>query len=222
MGADRPRNHGITDTRARFRDFVFSWLIAAIALSGACSRKPPDDTADYTARLAAARAQKDADFQNASDSPVPAAKRSEFLPLAYFPIDDVYRVPAELRASTGGATLEMPTSTGEIRQMRRVGTLEFTLKAKPMKLSAFVEIGSQNLDHLFVPFTDLTSGTETYPAGRYLDLDRNATGLYVIDFNRAYQPYCYFNPTYDCPYPPPENRLQVPIRAGEKLKHPNR
>jgi uncharacterized protein (DUF1684 family) len=103
-----------------------------------------------------------------------------------------------------------------------VGTLEFTLKGQPMKLSAFVEVGSPNLDHLFVPFTDLTSGTESYPAGRYLDLDRNATGIYIVDFNKAYQPYCYFNATYDCPYPPPENRLPVPIRAGERLKHPNR
>ena len=78
--------------------------------------------------------------------------------------------------------------------------------------------GAPDVDHLFVPFTDLTSGTETYPAGRYLDLDRTPTGIYVIDFNRAYHPYCYYNPTFDCPYPPAENRLRIPIRAGERLK----
>jgi len=72
-----------------------------------------------------------------------------------------------------------------------------------------------------VPFNDLTSVTETYPGGRYLDLDRTKTGIYEIDFNRAYTPYCYYNPTYECPYPPPENRLKVAIRAGEKLKQPN-
>ena len=82
-----------------------------------------------------------------------------------------------------------------------------------------MEAGSQSFDRLFVPFTDLTSGSETYPAGRYLDLDRNRTGIYIIDFNRAYNPYCYYNPTYDCPYPPRENRLRVPIRAGEKMKN---
>jgi len=112
----------------------------------------------------------------------------------------------------------MPTSVGAERQMRRVGTLEFALKGRPLKLSAFVEVGAPNVDHLFVPFTDLTSGTETYPAGRYLDLDRNATGLYEIDFNRAYHPYCYYNPTFDCPYPPAENRLSVPVRAGERVR----
>ena len=66
-----------------------------------------------------------------------------------------------------------------------------------------------------MPFSDLTSGTETYAAGRFIDLNRNATGIYELDFNRAYIPYCYYNPTYECPYPPPENRLKIPIRAGE-------
>lgn len=197
-------------------------VVAFAVLAVRCSNKPPDDTADYVQKVAAARAQKDADFQAAADGePIPKSKRTEFLPLAYFPIDDSYRVPAVLRPAEGGAIVQMPTSTGETRQMRRVGTLEFSLKGRPMKLAAFVEVGSANLDHLFVPFTDLTSGTETYPAGRYLDLDRNATGIYIIDFNKAYQPYCYFNPTYDCPYPPAENRLQIPIHAGERLKHPN-
>ena len=62
-----------------------------------------------------------------------------------------------------------------------------------------------------------TNGTETYPGGRYLDLDRTATGIYDLDFNRAYHPFCFFNPTYDCPVPPRENRLTIPIRAGEQL-----
>ncbi len=68
-----------------------------------------------------------------------------------------------------------------------------------------------------MPFTDLTTGTETYAAGRYLDLERTATGIYEIDFNRAYHPFCYYDARFDCPYPPPENRLQTPIRAGERL-----
>ena len=67
-------------------------------------------------------------------------------------------------------------------------------------------------------FTDLTSGAETYPGGRYIDIDPNRTGIYEIDFNRAYNPYCYYNPTYECPYPPAENRLKIPIRAGERMK----
>jgi len=69
-----------------------------------------------------------------------------------------------------------------------------------------------------VMFSDMTSGTETYAAGRYIDLDRTASGIYELDFNKAYHPYCVYNASYECPYPPPENRLKVPIHAGEKLK----
>ena len=111
----------------------------------------------------------------------------------------------------------MPTSTGTNRKMRRAGSLEFSLKGQPLKLTAFLEVGADP-SHLFVPFSDLTSGTETYTAGRFMDLNRNGTGIYEMDFNRAYIPYCYYNPTYECPYPPRENRLDIPIRAGERMK----
>ncbi len=191
-------------------------LALAISLAAACSGRPPDD-ASYVGRIADGRAAKDAAFSRASDSPIPENRRAQLLPLAYFAIDPSYSVPAVLNRSDDRTTMQMPTSTGGQRQMRRVGTLDFTLKGQPLKLMAFVEVGAANVDHLFVPFTDLTSGTETYPAGRYLDLDRNATGIYVVDFNRAYHPYCYYNPTYDCPYPPAENRLGIPVRAGERL-----
>jgi hypothetical protein len=89
-----------------------------------------------------------------------------------------------------------------------------------LSLGAFLEAGTPP-DRLFVPFTDLTSGTETYAAGRYMELDRTATGIYTIDFNRAFHPYCYYNEDYDCPFPPPSNRLPVPVRAGEKLAQSN-
>jgi uncharacterized protein (DUF1684 family) len=110
----------------------------------------------------------------------------------------------------------MPTSTGEVRKEERVGVLQFVLKGQPLTLAAFREAGT-DMTHLFVPFRDLTSGTETYQAGRYLNLERTATGLYNIDFNRAYNPYCYYSPKFDCPYPPPENRLTIPVRAGQRL-----
>ena len=84
-------------------------------------------------------------------------------------------------------------------------------------LTAFVDAGTNDVRRLFVPFGDLTNGTETYAGGRYLDLDRTATGIYDLDFNRAYHPFCVFNAAYDCPYPPRENRLQTAVRAGEKL-----
>lgn len=197
-----------------------SALIVVVLSSISCSHKPPESTQDYVAKIAADRSEKDAAFGRDND-PIPADRKKDLLPLAYFPIDPDYDVPASLKPIDDATIVEMPTSTGAQRQMRRVGTLEFSLKGQPLKLTAFVEVGAPNLDRLFVPFSDLTSGTETYAGGRYIDLDRTKTGIYEIDFNRAYTPYCYYNPTYECPYPPPENRLKIPIRAGEKLKHPN-
>src|SRR6185295_12108606 len=190
--------------------------IPLLALAAACNPKPPE-TKDYVAKVAAERTSKDAIFQGADD-PVPKARHAEFLPLSYFPIDPEYDVPAQLKPIEDSTVMQMPTSTGTQRQMRRVGTLQFTLKGQELQLTAFVEADAKTLDRLFVPFNDMTSGTETYPGGRYMDLDRTATGIYEVDFNRAYHPYCVYNPTYECPIPPPENRLKIPVRAGEKLK----
>jgi len=191
--------------------------IAAVMLvtAAACSPKPPDDR-DYATKIAAARAAKDAEFAR-SDDPIPRARHAQFLPLGYFPIDPDYNVPGTLKPIDDKTIYEMPTSTGAQRKMRRVGMLEFTLKDQPLKLLAFNEVGTDP-GSLFIAFSDLTSGTETYAAGRFMDLTRNTTGIYEVDFNRAYIPYCYYNPTYECPYPPPENRLKIPIRAGERIK----
>lgn len=158
-----------------------------------------------------------------SESPVPADKRATFPPLSYFPIDPAYRVPAALMVApanpSGGPppVLELPTSTGSRRRMRRVGTLEFGLQGRELTLVAFVDATENDMRRLFVPFGDLTNGNETYPGGRYLDLDRTATGIYDLDFNRAFNPFCVFNEKFDCPLPPRENRLTVPVRAGERL-----
>jgi uncharacterized protein (DUF1684 family) len=184
-------------------------------LSG-CGARPSDDQ-DYAAKIASDRAAKDAAFLG-GDDPIPGPRHAEFLPLAYFPIDPQYNVAAVLKPSTDSTIIEMPTSTGGADKFRRAGTLEFSLKGQPLTLTAFVPASARTIDRLFVPFSDLTSGTETYAAGRFLDLDRTATGIYTIDFNRAYIPYCYYNPTYECPYPPRENRLKLPIRAGERVK----
>jgi uncharacterized protein len=113
--------------------------------------------------------------------------------------------------------MEVPTSTGAPRRVELVGTLQFTLHGQKLSLSAFVDEGTRQISELFVPFADTTSGSETYPAGRYLNLTPTATGVYTIDFNKAYNPFCAYNNTYECPLPPPSNRLKVAITAGEKL-----
>lgn len=201
----------------KLRAFLIA-LIAGVLYSACNAGNPPpaEDEGDYVSQIQAARAAQDAAFRSQPNQPVPPDKQNEFLPLKYFPPDPDYVVPASLKPASERTIVEMPTSAGKIRQQQRVGILEFTLKGQPLTLGAFVEAGA-DVNRLFVPFSDMTSGTETYAAGRYLELDRTATGLYTIDFNKAYNPWCYYNADFDCPYPPRESRLPMPIRAGERL-----
>jgi uncharacterized protein (DUF1684 family) len=181
----------------------------------ACGSQPVEE--DYPAKIAAIRAAKDDSFKSDPDSPIPPDKKNALLPLAYYPIDEIYAVPATLEPSDDRSRIEVPTSIGKIRQLERIGALKFSLKGQPLRLTAFRDLESRDVNRLFVPFADQTSSTETYQAGRYMELDPTPTGIYVVDFNIAYNPYCYYSPEYDCPFPPKENRLQVPIRAGEKI-----
>jgi uncharacterized protein (DUF1684 family) len=177
-----------------------------------CSSAPED----YVGKIAAERELKDEMFRtDRRESPVKPEEIEQFLPLSYFPIDEAYAVPAQLDPAPQRVAITMPTSTGKLRTVERIGTLKFSVKGQPLKLTAFLEEGSRRL---FVPFSDLTSGTETYQAGRYMNLDPSPSGIYIVDFNIAYNPYCYYNPEYDCPLPPAENRLTVPIRAGERMR----
>jgi uncharacterized protein (DUF1684 family) len=191
-------------------------LVLIAALASACSSGPgaPQD-GNYPQRETARREALDKRFFQEKD-PIPADKRNVLLPLRYYPPDQDYIVAAALRLGQERPRVLMPTSTGTIRPYERVGVLEFTFRGESLSLGAFIEEGTRDIQGLFVPFVDLTSGKETYPAGRYLDVPPTPTGLYEIDFNKAYNPYCAYNATYECPYPPPSNRLKVEIRAGEK------
>ena len=196
-------------------------LLLALSLgsaAAACTIRPADE--DYPAKIAAIRAAKDDSFKNDPESPVPADRKAALLPLQYFPIDESYAVPASLEPAAERTRIQVPTSTGKIRNIERIGALKFSLQGKPMRLTAFIDVESPQVNRLFIPFADQTSGKESYAAGRYMELDPTPTGIYVVDFNVAYNPYCYYSPAFDCPYPPKENRLEVPIRAGERATNP--
>ncbi|MEQ1727646.1 MAG: DUF1684 domain-containing protein [Vicinamibacterales bacterium] len=209
-------------SRTRFRLPLPAALLAVVAAmftASACSNKPhEEDPQDYVRKLTSGRAAKDADFQAGTDIIPSAELKARFLPLAYFPVDPTYNVLAGLKPATEDIQVMMPTSTGQRRNMRQVGRMEFTLRGEPMSLLAFNEVGAPDNTHVTLMFSDMTSGTETYAAGRYIDLAMTASGIYALDFNLAYHPYCYYNPAYECPYPPPENRLKTPIHAGERMK----
>jgi uncharacterized protein len=193
--------------------------VASLALASCSSGPPPPvQAASYEASMVAGRQAKDAFFKTGAESPIPEVARRTFTGLVYFPVDPDYHVPASLdeERSSPPVTITLPTSKNLPRRMVKVGSLRFAVAGSNLRLTAFVGEG-EGLERLFVPFGDLTNRQETYGGGRYLELERTATGLYDLDFNRATNPYCVYNAGYDCPIPPAENRLPIPIRAGERM-----
>ena len=210
--------------RPRVPDVLRVLCVPILLFAVSCESGPSKPAADmrpYADQIVAARAAKDLMFRSdAENSPLLPGERASFAGLPYFPIDAKYHVPAYLKADPKAeqVIIELQTSAKTKDPLRRVGKLGFTIEGQTFSLTAFSGVDDKEMKRLFVPFGDQTGGEETYKGGRYLDLDRTATGLYDLDFNRAYHPSCVYNISYICPVPPPENRLPIAIRAGEKLR----
>ena len=174
----------------------------------------------YEEALGQYRSDKDLYFKTARNSPIPPAGRDAFDGLPYYPIDDAYRFAGLTVEPYGGSEpsdFQIPTSDGQLRPAHRAGTLAFELAGERRLLTAYTFDGEDG-ESLFVPVLDATSGTETYGAGRYLDLDPEPDGTYTLDFNLAYHPSCVYDPRFSCPLTPAENRLPFRIEAGERLR----
>ena len=177
----------------------------------------PLDYADAVERF---RAQKDASFRRAHGSPIPVAEREAFSGLPYYEVDPDLRFEGlglQPYAGDEPVRFEIPTSDGKLRPAERAGVFRFVLDGEERTLTAYTFAEGSAEESVFVPFLDATSGQETYGAGRYLDLEREEDGTWSLDFNLAYHPSCVYDERYSCPLTPPENRLSVPIEAGERL-----
>jgi len=176
--------------------------------------------ADYIKSIEMMRREKDFFFKEDSNSPIPHELRHAFTGLAYFPVDPKYRVRSRLVRDPNPQKVVLATSKGIPREMIRVGFCEFEIDGTNQRFAAYKAVPQPGHHHedrsLFVPLRDSTSGKETYGASRYLDVEEQSSDEYVLDFNLAYNPYCAYSDDYVCPFPPRENWLSVPIRAGEK------
>jgi uncharacterized protein (DUF1684 family) len=179
----------------------------------------PDEERQYIVDIRRFRAEKDSFLQASPGSPIKKEDRRAFRHLNYYDVDPTFVVKATLHRNQNPPRLTITTTTGESRDAINYGTLGFTLLGKRLRLSVYKFADQRGAQSLFVPFRDSTSAKETYGAGRYIDLDENETGEYILDFNRAYNPYCAYNEGYSCPIPPRENRLSAAITAGEKIYH---
>lgn len=186
------------------------------SLSSNSPAVPVVTDAAYAAQVRQARAQKDAAFRSAPTSPIPVAERAAFGGLRYFKPDAAYRVVARL-TRMALAPLPLALTGGSADAYVRWGTAEFELGGRPQKLTLLQKQGEAK--ELFLPFTDPTNGRQTYGGGRYLDLPVPApeASEITLDFNAAYSPFCAYNHDYSCPKPPADNRLTVPVPAGEQL-----
>lgn len=139
--------------------------------------------------------------------------RKEFTGLHWFPVDEQYRMTARFVAYDPPKQAEIQNILGDFDKMPIVGYAAFTLNGKEYHLEAVPDAPGT----VEFVFRDLTSGKETYPAARFLDTDVPKNGTVLLDFNKAYNPPCAYNPYTTCPIPTPQNRLRVAVQAGEKM-----
>ena len=174
---------------------------------------------DWQDRIEHEREQKDRYFGEDQRSPLSPEEQASFDGLDYYPIDPAYRFELELQRAESPEPVLVGTSTDGEQEYLAWGEFEFTVDDETVTLTAYKSDPDE--ERLWVPFRDATSGDTTYGAGRYLDLepDRHRTeeGVWILDFNEAYNPTCAYSDRYECPLPPTENWLDVPIEAGEKV-----
>lgn len=174
----------------------------------------------YEMHVIQEREEKDAAFLNPEESPLPQEDIPDFDGLDYFPVDEKYRVEAKLELTGDTSSIEIRTNTDRTPKYRRYAVATFTLEEDTLQLTLYQSVDLMDdpdyQNYLFLPFNDTTNGVETYGGGRYLDLKTNSKDSVIIDFNKAYNPYCAYNAKYSCPIPPDENNLKIQIRAGEK------
>jgi uncharacterized protein (DUF1684 family) len=159
------------------------------------------------------RRSKDEFFREDHHSPLTKDQQAVFRGLHYYEESQEMNYRIQAKRFERDEVVDLQTSSGSIASYLRWGSISFGLDGTTVELVIFRDGQSGNF---FLPFADATSGTETYGAGRYLDVKMQASGHLLVDFNYSYNPYCAYNEHWSCPLTPAENRLSVALRAGEK------
>ncbi|NCT08647.1 MAG: DUF1684 domain-containing protein [Flavobacteriia bacterium] len=164
-----------------------------------------------------------ASFKDASTSPLKPADLKNFRGLDFFPIDSTFIVIATLTKIENAVIFKMPTTTDRTPLYKEFGILNFSLKGENHALTVYQSQDDTKderyKNYLFLPFTDQTSGNESYGGGRYMDImitDISNKNTITLNFNNTYNPYCAYNDKYSCPLTPRKNHLTIEIKAGVK------
>jgi uncharacterized protein (DUF1684 family) len=184
------------------------------------------DVDEWREELESYRERKDEQFETPHSSPLGPDGRREFDGLDYFDPDPDYRVEATVELDASDETVTMATSTDGEQLYERVARLHFEIPDQRGETTEQTLVGYRRVDQddgsLFVPFRDKTTGQQTYPGGRYMELHYQGAledgFTFTLDFNLAYNPFCAFSEAYECPLPPQENWLEIAIPAGERYE----
>lgn len=194
-------------------------IIAALILTGFFADGQNDSLKKSAIQF---QQELNAQYSDSLHSPLTPEDRRKFRGHDFYPIDMTYCVTATFVRTPNEKTFGMKTTSERLPAYVKYGEVHFTLNNKKCKLNVYQNIELVKKpgygDYLFLPFKDLTSGVETYGGGRYIDVRVPRGKTMIIDFNKAYNPYCAYNHGYSCPIPPVENTLDLEIKAGIKLK----
>lgn len=163
------------------------------------------------------------DYADSTKSPLTESDLKVFKELDFFPINEKFIVKAKFIRTKREKVFKMKTSTSRLPEYKKYGELHFVIDGNPYKLNVYQNMDllkkKEYKDYLFLPFSDLTNGKESYIGGRYVDMKIQDSKEWIIDFNKAYNPYCAYNHKYSCPIVPLENDLDVAVLAGVKKFH---
>jgi len=191
-------------------------LFFIVLMSGSLSAQNQEAIIDIQAHQEAQNTQ----FMTKGNSPLTETDRKHFKGLNFFDIDLNYRVEAKFTRTLNEEAFAAGTSSGKTKYLIKYGILNFSVKGKQLTLAVYQ---SQQLltnpiykDYLFLPFNDLSNGDTTYSGGRFIDLSIPKGTTIMVDFNKAYNPYCAYSDGWNCTIPPIENNLEIEIIAGVK------
>jgi len=196
---------------------VLTYIVIAavilIAVFSLFNTESPEVESNYMEDMKAFRHQRDSFMRNDDKSPF-IEQDALFKGLNYFGIDSDYKVRASVEAIENGKIYDLRTSDDKTKTFQAVAILHFDIMDSHQDLTL---LQAAKDGHFFLPFYDETSAITTYGAGRYLEVDfKKGQNQVILDFNKAYNPYCAYTEGYSCPVPPPENNISIPINAGEK------
>jgi len=195
---------------------IIGWALLVIP---GCQSHLSSEEKQIVAEIQQKRTEKDSLFGKADLSPIPEIELKDFTGLNYYPIDLKWRFQGPIMQYDTILPDTIVGTKGDLRPAQKYGYFEFEVDNKKHRLEIYTinraDTAYQN--YLFLGFTDKTTGKSTYGAGRYIDLTIRSDNNYVVDFNKAYNPYCAYNPKYTCAIPPDENTLPLAVMAGEKI-----